>query len=281
VVNSRGHFAWYELITTDVEAAKAFYTAVIGWDARDASTPGSPYFLFTAGTAFVSGLMELPERARKAGEVPCWVGYVEVKDVDAAAERTKRLGGTVHVPPTDIPNICRFSVIADPQTATLGLRQSSGPGAEQPAATGGPGRVGWHELLASDWEKAFPFYGEIFGWRKANADVGPMGTYQVFSAGEQTIGGMVTKPATMPTPLWLYYFNIGDIDAAAKRVTAAGGQILDGPLDLPGDSSIALCTDPQGAMFALQGKGRRNPIGYFERAASRDPSDAQARRWHW
>ena len=144
-----------------------------------------------------------------------------------------------------------------------------------------PGRVGWHELLAADWEKALAFYGELFGWQKADADVGAMGTYQLFSAGGQTIGGMVTKPPTVPVPFWLYYFNIGDIDAAAKRVTAGGGQILDGPLELPGGSWIVQCTDPQGAMFALEGKRRHNAIGYFERVASRDPSGARGRRWSW
>ncbi len=102
------------------------------------------------------------------------------------------------------------------------------------------------------------FYGELFGWQKADADVGEMGTYQLFSAGGQTIGGMVTKPPTMPAPFWLYYFNIGDLDAAAQRVQAGGGQILDGPFEVPGGSWIVQCTDPQGAMFALEGmRGRK------------------------
>jgi predicted enzyme related to lactoylglutathione lyase len=59
-----------------------------------------------------------------------------------------------------------------------------------------------------------------------------MGAYQLFSAGGQTIGGMFSKPSTVPIPFWLYYFNIGDIDAAAKRVKAGGGQILEGPLEV-------------------------------------------------
>ena len=281
MVNSHGHFAWYELVTTDVEAAKAFYTKVMSWGARDASVPGRAYILFTAGKALVSGVMDLPEGARRTGAKPCWIGYVRVNDVDAAADRIKRLGGAVHVPPTDIPNISRFSVFADPQTATLALVQSLTPDHEQPAEMGAPGRVGWHELLAADWEKALAFYGEIFDWQKADADVGAAGTYQLFSAGGQTIGGMLTKPPMVPVPFWLYYFNIGDIDAAAKRVTAGGGQILDGPFELPGGSWIVQCADPQGAIFALQETPGHNTIGYFGRAASRDPSDARDRRWHW
>jgi uncharacterized protein len=281
VVNSLGHFAWYELITTDMEAAKAFYTKVMGWGTQDASAPGRAYILFTAGKALVSGLMDLPEDARKTGGKPCWVGYVGVNDVDAATERVKRLGGAVQVPPTDIPNISRFSVFADPQTATLALVKSLNPDHEQPAEMSAPGRVGWHELLATDWEKALAFYGELFDWQKADADIDATGTYQLFSAGGRTIGGMLTKPPTAPVPFWLYYFNIGDIDAAAKRVTAGGGRILDGPLELPGGTWIVQCTDPQGATFALQGHRGHTAIGYFERVARPDPSDARGRRWYW
>jgi predicted enzyme related to lactoylglutathione lyase len=141
--------------------------------------------------------------------------------------------------------------------------------------------VSWHELLAADWEKAFAFYGELFGWQKADADIGPMGTYQLFSAGGQTIGGMFTKPPMVPVPFWLYYFSIGDIDAAAERVKAGGGQILEGPLEVPGGSWIARCTDPQGAIFALEGNRSHKAIGNFERVVSRDPSDARCGRWYW
>jgi uncharacterized protein len=278
MVNSHGRFVWYALMTTDIEAAKAFYTKVVGWGTQDASTPGIAYTLFTAGKASVSGLMDLPEDARKMGATPRWIGYVGVNDVDAAADRIKRLGGVVHVPPTDVPNVSRFSLVADPQTATLALFKWLKPGQQQPAELGKPGRVGWHELLAADWEQAFAFYGELFGWQKADTDIGPIGTYQLFSVGGQTIGGMFTKPPMVPVPFWLYYFNIGDIDAAAERVRAGGGQILEGPVEVPSGSWIARCTDPQGAIFALEGRRSHDAIGYFERVVSRDPSDARGRR---
>jgi uncharacterized protein len=261
MVGSHGRFLWYELMTTDIEAAKTFYAKVVGWGTRDASMLGLAYTLFTVGGASVSGLMTLPEDAKKMGARSRWIGYVGVNDVDAAADRIKQLGGAVHVPPTDVPNVSRFSVVTDPQMAALVLFKWLKPGQEQPAALGTPGRVGWHELFTADCEKALAFYGELFGWQKADADIGPMGTYQLFSAGGQTIGGMFTKPPTVPVPFWLYYFNIGDIDAAAERVKAGGGQILEGPLEVPGGSRVARCTDPQGAMFALTGKRSYTGIG--------------------
>ena len=225
--------------------------------------------------------MRLPEDAKKLGERPSWIGYVGVDDVDATADRIKRLGGAVHVPPRNILDISRFSVVADPQMATLALLQWLKPRREQPAELFAPGHIRWHELFAADWEKAFTFYGELFGWQKANPDSDAMGAYQLFSAGGQTLGGMFTKPPSVPVSFWLYYFNVGDIDAAAKRVKAAGGQVLEGPLEVSGDDWIVQCTDPQGAMFALVGTRKHKPIGYFERAAPGNPSDPRNRRWSW
>jgi uncharacterized protein len=262
MVDYHGRFAWYELITTDVAAAQAFYAEVVAWGAQDASTPGLPYTLFTAGKASVSGLMDLPDEARRMGATPRWMGYVGVKDVDAMADRLKALGGAVYVPPTN-SNIGRISVVADPQTATLALVTGLKIGQRQPPAElGKPGRVGWHELLASDWQKAFAFYGELFGWQRADGEIGPTDMYQLFSAGGQTIGGMFAKRPTDPVPYWLFYINVDDIDAAMERVKTGGGQIFEGPLEMPGGNWIARCGDPQGAAFALQGQRNQDAVGW-------------------
>jgi uncharacterized protein len=255
VVDYHGRFVWYELMTTDVAAANAFYSEVVGWRTQDASTPDLSYTLFTNGTAPVSGLMELPEDARKMGATPRWMGYVSVSDVDGTAERIRRRGGTVYVPPTNT-NIGRISVVADPQTAILGLVNALKPGLQwQGGELDRPGRVGWHELLAADWGQAFAFYGEIFGWQKADGQIDAAGTYQLFSAAGQTIGGMFTKRPVEQVPYWLYYFNVDNLDAAAERVRAAGGRIFEGPFEVPGGGWIARCIDRQGAIFALQGRG--------------------------
>jgi uncharacterized protein len=253
---AQGGFVWYELMTTDTPAAKAFYGKVAGWGTQDMPMPGMTYTMFLAGEQAMGGLLDLPEDARKMGVPPNWMGYVAVDDVDAKVEQVKRLGGAVHVPPTDIPEVGRFAVIADPQTAVIALFKPLPRPDEPPVpAPGTPGRVGWHELLAVDWQKALAFYGEIFGWQKADAvNIGEMGTYQLFSSGGQVIGGMFNKPPAVPVPFWLYYVNVGDIDAAAERVKAGGGKILNGPMEVPGGDWIIQGSDPQGAMFALVGK---------------------------
>ena len=272
---THGRFLWYELVTTDAEAAKAFYTDVFGWGTRESAMPGSDYALFTLGEAAIGGMAELPDDARKAGATPQWLGYVGVDDVDAAADRVALLGGAVHVPPTDVPNISRFAIVADPQMATLVLLKWLNPVPKQVVKPGASGCVVWHELLTSDWNKAFAFYADLFGWEKAVTAVDAMGTYQLFSAGGQTIGGMFTKPAEAPVPFWLYYLSVGDTDAAVKRVKAAGGRLIEGPIALPGGNRIARCLDPQGAMFALTANRSDSVIGYFEPSASAKLSTAR------
>src|SRR5262245_53281761 len=105
MLGSHGRFVWYELMTTDLAAAKKFYNKVVGWGTQDASMPGVPYTLFAAGDASVCGVSELSEGARSIGVTPSWVGYVGVDNVDATADRIFRLGGTLRIPPTDVPNI--------------------------------------------------------------------------------------------------------------------------------------------------------------------------------
>jgi predicted enzyme related to lactoylglutathione lyase len=258
VVDHHGLFVWYELLTTDTAAAKAFYGSVVGWGAEDASTAEFAYILFTAGDGPVGGLMDLPPEARKMGATPRWVGYVAVDDVDARAERLKRLGGAIYVPPTDT-NIGRIAVVADPQTATLALVKGLKLGQQGEADPDEPGGIGWHELYAADGDKAFAFYQALFDWQETQADTRPLPSYHLFAAGGRTIGGMFTKHARVPVPSWLYYFNVGDIDLALRRVEEGGGRIALGSHDLPDDTGIARCIDPQGAMFALQGPRTNDP----------------------
>ncbi len=253
--NSGGRFVWYELATTDIEAAKAFYTGVLGWGTGDASMPGSVYTLFTAGDAPVAGLMKLPADAIRAGATPQWTGYVGVDDVDAAAGQVEKLGGIVRIPPMDLPNVSRFSVIADPEMVTLVLV---------------PGRVVWHELLASDLERAFAFYRNLLGWKKTDVHTGSMGTYQQFSDGTETVGGIFARPEMPLLSQWLYYFKVAGIDEAAKRVQAGGGQILYGPVSVPGGARMVHCTDPQGALFALIDSSVSIAVGCY---SSRAPAD--------
>ena len=250
-------FVWYDVMTTDTQAAEAFYRQAIGWTTQDSGMPERKYTLLSAGPTQVGGLMPIPDEAAKMGARPAWMGYIGVDDVDAYAARVKAAGGAIHRPPEDIPGIGRFAVAADPQGAAFILFRGSLDEAPAPAAPGTPGHIGWHELHASDGAKAFDFYAGLFGWTKDQAmDMGAMGVYQLFAAGGAAIGGMMTKMPEVPVPNWLYYFNVDAVDAAVARIKAAGGQVINGPMEVPGGSWIAQALDPQGAMFAIVGMKR-------------------------
>ena len=244
-------FVWYELMTSDLTAAETFYKGVVGWATQDAGMP-EPYTMVLAGGRAIGGLMTIPEEARKMGAPPCWVGYIGVPDVDAAAARVQAAGGALHRAPDDIPGVGRFAVVADPQGAGFMLFKGNMDEAPPAPPPGTAGTVGWHELHAGDGASAWDFYAGQFGWTKDSAmDMGPMGLYQLFCTGGEAVGGMMTKVPEMPVAAWLYYFNVDAIDAAAQRVTSAGGKVVNGPMEVPGGQWIINATDPQGAMFAL------------------------------
>ena len=114
-----GVFSWNELMTTNLSAAKAFYGELLGWTLQDIKVGDMNYTMVKAGDKEVAGIMSLPPDAQ---EMPlAWGSYVTVDDVDSCTVRAESLGGKVCVPPQDIPDIGRFSVIADQQGAMLGL----------------------------------------------------------------------------------------------------------------------------------------------------------------
>jgi predicted enzyme related to lactoylglutathione lyase len=252
VVDQAGRFVWYELLTTDMASAAAFYADVVGWAVDDASRPELAYTLLTADGAPVAGLMHLPEEGVRMGAMPRWLGYVAVDDMDVMIAQIRRLGGAILVAPTD-SNIGRIAVVADPQGATFALVTGLTFGPSQPGGTNKAGRVGWHELLAEDRHRVFPFYGELLGWQRPFAGTDPADVYDVFTAAGQTIGGMLTKLPSVAQACWLHYFNVEDVGAAARRVHAGGGRVLQGPIALPDDCWMVRCVDPQGALFTLQG----------------------------
>jgi hypothetical protein len=115
------------------------------------------------------------------------------------------------------------------------------------------GEFCWNELMTSDHAAAFSFYSQLFEWKVVqDMDMGPMGTYRVFGIGERQLGGMMTVPKGAPMPpMWLYYTEIPDLEAALARATKKGATVMNGPMDVPGGGRIAQLMDPQRAAFCL------------------------------
>jgi uncharacterized protein len=245
-------FVWYDVMTNDMKISEKFYAAVVGWDIKDSGMPGTSYSILSMGPTMVGGLMPIPDDAKSMGVQPAWMGYIGVDDVDDYSKRVRQAGGAIHREPSDIPGVGRFAVAGDPHGAGFILFKPNADQAPAQPPMGAPGQIGWRELHAGDGPSAFSFYSGLFGWTKDQAmDMGAMGVYQTFKTVGEQGGGMMTKTAEMPRPAWIYYFNVDAIDAAAKRVTDAGGKVINGPMPVPGDLWIIQALDPQGAMFGL------------------------------
>jgi hypothetical protein len=153
-----------------------------------------------------------------------------------------------------IPEVGRMAVLADPQGAVFALYTPKNvadyAGPPTPAQ---PGNVSWHELMTTDWANAFEFYAALFGWTRDTAyDMGPAGTYQLYRGDAPwPLGGMFNKPFEVPVPAWMLYVRVDDLEGTVKKVRSNGGQVINGPMDVPGGDRIAQCLDPEGAAFAL------------------------------
>jgi len=251
-------FFWYELMTDDADAAIDFYSDVVGWTAADhpnSTTPGGMrYTVLSAGESGIGGVMQLDEAMKNAGVKPMWLGYIHVTDTDDAVRRIKDAGGSIHVPPTDIPNVGRFAMAADPGGAPFYVMTPLPMDGPPPAAPDTPGHVSWRELYSSAGEKAsFTFYSGLFGWQTMmEMPMGEMGTYRIFGDGTTQWGGMMDKPEHVPTSRWSFYVTVDSVERAAERAKARGGQVVMGPMEVPDGSWVIQGVDPQGAVFALR-----------------------------
>jgi predicted enzyme related to lactoylglutathione lyase len=249
-----GRPLWYELMTTDMKAAESFYRDVIGWKTKPFEGAGQPYTMFDrGGDQTVGGVMTRPAEVKAP---PFWAMYIGVPKLEEAADKIKNLGGREHTEVIAVPNVGRMQLMMDPQGAAFYIFQ---PASEEQRPEGAPdiGDVSWHELMTTDWPSAMKFYQQVFGWEPTQSmDMGNMGTYQMFNRPHGMIGGMMNKPPEMANvpPNWQIYFRVPDVHAATERIKANGGQILNGPMQVPDGDWIVNAMDPQGAAFGLHSK---------------------------
>src|SRR5262245_1459366 len=244
----RGRFVWHELMTTDTKSAAGFYSNLAGWTTKPWAEDGS-YTLFQMEGRQMAGLMPNPT----PGAPPSWLTYIGTPNVDATVKQAKSLGAKVHKAPSDIPTIGRFAILEDPYGAVFAVFTPL-PGQPPQDEVAGLGDFSWHELVTTDWRGARSFYQKLFGWDETSAmDMGPgMGTYQMFGWGGRPFGGVFNKPAQMPgPPSWLPYIRVTDAKGTAEAIKRLGGQVTNGPMEVPGGDWITQGLDLQGATFAV------------------------------
>jgi predicted enzyme related to lactoylglutathione lyase len=240
-----GTFSWAELATSDAEAAKAFYTSVLGWDYEDNPIgEGQVYSMALRDGRHVAALFGVGDQP------PHWNCYVTVESVEDAAQRAGELGGRVLAEPFDVMDVGRMAVIADPAGAALCLWEPrSHIGA---SLVNTPGALTWNDLVTPDADGAARFYGDLFGWTAM--EIPDAGGYRVIRNGERCNGGiMPLDPERMGAstpPSWMPYFGHEDVERLVGEIEGLGGRVLNGPVPMP-QGTIGVFADPQGAVFAL------------------------------
>jgi predicted enzyme related to lactoylglutathione lyase len=249
-----GRPLWYELMTNDMEAAESFYRTVVGWKTAPFDGAAQPYTVFNrSGDVSIGGVLTKPAEVKAP---PFWAMYVGVPKLEEASSTIKRFGGSAHTEVIEVRDVGRMQMMTDPQGAHFYIFEPA-RGEQRPEAAPEVGDASWHELMTTDAPAAMKFYEKVFGWQPSESmDMGPQGKYQMFNRPHGMIGGMMNKPPEMANvpPNWQIYFLVPDVHAAAERIKANGGRILNGPMEVPGGDWIVNAMDPQGAAFGLHSK---------------------------
>jgi predicted enzyme related to lactoylglutathione lyase len=240
--------AWVDVSAHDVDAAVAFYTSVFGWEALpDMGPDAGGYRLFTLHGHLVAGVGPLTEG------VPSWSTYVDVADIDASAAAVGTLGGTLVVPPMDLPDDSgRIAFAVDPTGGFFALFQA-GPNHFGSAIVNEPGAPTWHELNVRDVGTATAFYDALFGWTTSPMDPSDASGYHLVNVDGRAVCGVNPMgdafPPDVPTH-WAVYFAVTALDDTIARCSAAGGGVVMPPFDTP-VGPMAVLSDPSGAVFSI------------------------------
>lgn len=233
-----GAFSWAELVTSDADAAKGFYTQLFGWEYEDNPTgPDGPvYSMASRDGHHVAALFGDPEQP------PHWNCYVTVASADEAAAKADEAGADVMAEPFDVMDVGRMAVIADPTGAVLCLwepRASIGA-----TLVNTPGALAWNDLVTPDPDTAAEFYGKVFGW--TIEEIPEARGYRIIRNGDRSNGGIFPQEGRSA---WVPYFGHDDVDRLAGEIEGLGGKLINGPMQVPSGSFVVLA-DTQGAVFA-------------------------------
>jgi uncharacterized protein len=264
MTNKHGDFMWYELLTSDADAAGDFYGKVVGWTSTHSGQQEKDYRFFSSGDGseikdFVGGYMAITPEMAQGGARPAWVGYIAVDDVDACAAAITKANGSVLMPAMDLEGVGRMAMVADPQGAPFYIMKGASEEASHSFAATEPkvGHCAWNELATSDPEAAKAFYSAQFRWAEGGSmDMGPIGSYDFLKVGDDrafNIGAVYPKVPEDLDSHWLFYFRVPDIDQAVETVKANGGRILQEPIEIPDGGFSIVGYDPHGGAFGLVG----------------------------
>jgi predicted enzyme related to lactoylglutathione lyase len=239
---ANGMFCWRELMTDDVDRARAFHGELFGWGWKaDSMGAAGTYWLISKDGQYIGGIMAKPPGAPMPS---AWSSYVLVDDVDAATKRCAAAGGTVYRAPDDVPDIGRFAVLADPWGAVfLPYR----PFGESKPPAPGANTFCWESLVTPDPKAAIAFYGKVVGFGTGPT---PNGEGTLFTAGGTGVADL--QPARSGAPsYWATYVQVERAEATRDRAVQLGGKVVVPRIDVPQVGVVAFIADPSGAALGL------------------------------
>jgi predicted enzyme related to lactoylglutathione lyase len=237
-----GKVVWRDLVTPDINQAKAFYGGLLGWTFEDLS---SGYSLASHNGRYVAGIARLGRNGR-AGH---WLPLVSVLDIDAVVSQAADGGGKTVLRPFEMADRGRIAVIKDPQGAAFGIVHSrhGDPADREPDINGWL----WNEIWTDDLPGAIKFYTTVGGYQLAERTIAEI-PYQYFERDGQPRVGLLEKPSPEIGNTWVAYIRVAEVSATVDKATALGGTVLMAPSAAVRNATVAVIADPGGAGFVIQ-----------------------------
>jgi predicted enzyme related to lactoylglutathione lyase len=243
-----GKLVWFELVTDQPDAARAFYQSVFGW--RFTPVPGAPasYSVIENQGTRIAGTF-VPARHDNSARGARWLTLISVADVATAARYTTQNGGSVVAAPTSISGRGTHALLRDPDGALFGvLRTQHGDPPDTPVQDGD---FFWIDLFAADPARAAQFYTGLAGY-DVSPRTGDRGrTRLVLQSQGYARGGIVPRPAELKESGWLPYVLVDDVQRTLAQVAAAGGKVLVAPNAALLDGNVAVIADPAGGVLGV------------------------------
>ena len=232
---------WVDYNAADLDAAHAFYTAVLGWTYEEGLPEFGYYASCLSGGHRAAGMMP----TREPDQPSAWTTYFATSDAAATCDRVTSAGGTVVVPPMTVSTFGTMAIALDAQGYGFGLWQADQHlGAE---VYNEPGSLVWNEAAVDEPAGARAFYTALFGFEWDEVD--GMDGYAVFRSGDRPLGGLGAREPGLPGG-WSTCFSVASTDDAVAAVEQGGGKVVLAAQDTE-FGRFAVVEDPWGASFSV------------------------------
>ncbi|MDQ1416509.1 MAG: uncharacterized protein QOF81_2122 [Acidimicrobiaceae bacterium] len=239
---------WIDLMTSDIERSRVFYSRLFGWATAAPNEDFGGYFNFTKDGVPVAGCIG----SRPGSSAPdVWSTYLASDDAQKSVGAAAANGGQALVEATPVGQLGTMAYVTDPGGAGIGIWQ---PGTHQGfGVLGEPGTPAWFELYTRDYDAAVAFYRDAFGWdTHVSSDTEDL-RYTTLGTGGGELAGIMDASAFLPEGArgqWSIYFGSEDTDASLATIVDLGGSVVTPAEDTP-YGRLAAAADPTGALFKL------------------------------